>query len=509
MSEYILEMIDINKSFPGVKALDNAQLKVRPGTVHALMGENGAGKSTLMKCLYGMYFADSGQIILDGDTVNFKDSKEALDHGVAMIHQELQPIRMMTVGENIFLGNYPLTKLGLVDHDKMYKETVTYLEDVGLAVDPKTLLNDLTVSQMQSVEIAKAISHNAKVVIMDEPTSSLTETEVAKLFDIINDLRSQNIAIIYISHKMKEILEISDEVTILRDGQYVGTWAASELDTDKIIKYMVGRELVSMFPPRTSMAQDETILEISDFSSPAALSFKNCSFSLKKGEILGVGGLVGAQRTELMEAIYGIRLHQPGGCIKKDNVEITINRPQDAIKNGIALVTEDRRDSGIFAVLSVSDNVAIASVDQYRHGPLLNLKEIDEIVEKSIEKLSIKTPTHKTPIGSLSGGNQQKAILARWLANAPDILILDEPTRGIDVGAKYEIYEIIGRLVEEGKSVIMITSEMAELLGLSDRIMVMCEGKIAGFLDAEEASQEKVMALATKFMVKNQEEPDS
>ena len=442
MSDYILEMIDINKSFPGVKALDNAQLKLKAGTVHALMGENGAGKSTLMKCLYGMYFADSGDIILDGENVSFKDSKEALDHGVAMIHQELQPIRMMTVGENIFLGNYPRTKLGLVDHDAMYKETEQYLEAVGLQVNPRTLLNELTVSQMQSVEIAKAISHHAKIVIMDEPTSSLTEAEVAKLFEIIEDLTDQNIAVIYISHKMKEILEISDEVTILRDGQYIGTWPANELDNNKIIHHMVGRELTSLFPPRTSMAQEEKVLEVENFTSPTALSFKGCSFDLKRGEILGVGGLVGAQRTELMEAIYGIRLHEDEGIIKKEGKQIRINRPQDAIRHGIALVTEDRRESGIFTVLSVSDNVAIASVNQYRHGPLLSLKEIDSVVEDSIDKLSIKTPTHQTPIGSLSGGNQQKVILARWLANAPDILILDEPTRGIDVGANMKFMKL-------------------------------------------------------------------
>lgn len=499
MSDYILEMVDLNKSFPGVKALDNAQLKVRPGSVHALMGENGAGKSTLMKCLFGIYKKDSGEIFLDGQKVEFNDSKEALDHGVAMIHQELQPIRMMTIAENIFLGQYPMNKFGLVDHQKMNEETKGYLSEIGFKVDPKTLLNELTVSQMQSVEIAKAISHHAKIVIMDEPSSSLTSNEVEKLFEIINNLKSKGVAIIYISHKMDEILRISDEVTIMRDGQYVGTWPASELTTDKIIANMVGRELTSLFPPRESMVKDEEVFRIEDFTSPNSLSFKNCSFNLRKGEILAVGGLVGAQRTELMEAIYGVR-SKVSGKIFVNNKEIDIKRPQDAIANGIALLTEDRRNSGVFGVLSVEDNVAISSVDQYVKNGLLQQAKINDVVTKSINALSIKTPSQKTLIQYLSGGNQQKVIIARWLANNPDIMILDEPTRGIDVGAKYEIYQIIGDLVKQGKSVIMVTSEMAELIGFSDRIMVMCEGRVSGFLDSKEATQEKVMELATKYM---------
>lgn len=500
MSEYILEMNNIEKSFPGVKALDKAQLKVRPGTVHALMGENGAGKSTLMKGLFGIYHMDAGEIILDGKQVEFKTSKEAMDNGVAMIHQELQPIRMMSIAENIFLGQYPRNQFGLVDHKKIEDETKEILDLVGLDQHPKTMLNDLTVSQMQSVEIAKAISRHAKVVIMDEPTSSLTSNEVEKLFSIINDLRDKGVAIIYISHKMEEILRISDEVTILRDGQYVGTWPAKELTTDKIITHMVGRELKSLFPPRVSNVKDEVVLRIENFTSPNKLSFKDCSFELRKGEILAVGGLVGAQRTELMEAIYGIRANTSGKIYHHDQ-EIKINRPQDAIRNGIALLTEDRRGSGIFGVLNVADNVAIASVDQYANkSGLLNLKEIKEVVDKSIDSLDIKTPSHKTLINSLSGGNQQKVIIARWLASNPEILILDEPTRGIDVGAKYEIYQIIGDMAAEGKSIIMITSEMSELIGFSDRIMVMCEGRISGFLDSAEATQEKVMTLATKFM---------
>lgn len=505
MSNYILEMTNITKTFPGVKALDNVTFKLRPGTVHALMGENGAGKSTLMKCLFGIYHRDGGKIVFDGKEVEFKDSKEAIDAGVSMIHQELQPIRMMSIAENVFLGNYPLGKFNLVDHAKMNADTKELLDEVGLHIDPKTLLNELTVSQMQSVEIAKAISHKAKVVIMDEPTSSLTSSEVEKLFEIIDSLKKKNIGIIYISHKMDEILRISDDISIMRDGQYVGTWPASEMTTAKIIQNMVGRELTSLFPPKTNVVSDEVILKVDNLTSPNPLSFKNASFDLHKGEILGIGGLVGAQRTELMEALYGLRVLQEGQ-ISVHGRPVTIKKPADAIANKIALVTEDRRYNGIFGVLSITDNASIAALKQYVGGfGLLNEQKMNEVVDSNVSRLRVKTPSNKTQIGSLSGGNQQKVILARWLANNPDILILDEPTRGIDVGAKYEIYQIINDLAAEGKAIIMITSEMSELLGVSDRVMVMCEGRVAGFLNKEEATQESVMTLATKFMVGNQE----
>ncbi|MFC3927288.1 sugar ABC transporter ATP-binding protein [Streptococcus caprae] len=505
-TEYILEMRDIVKTFPGVKALDNVTLKVRPGTVHALMGENGAGKSTLMKCLFGIYHKDGGTIIFDGQEVDFKDSKEAIDGGVSMIHQELQPIRMMTIAENVFLGNYPLGKFNLVDHGKMNAETSELLKEVGLSISPKTLLNDLTVSQMQSVEIAKAISHKAKVVIMDEPTSSLTSSEVEKLFEIIRQLKAKNIGIIYISHKMDEILRISDDITIMRDGQYVGTWPASEMTTASIIHNMVGRELTSLFPEKTNVVTDEVVLRVENMTSPNHLSFKQASFDLHKGEILGIGGLVGAQRTELMEALYGMRGLDDGKIYIKGK-EVKIKNPEQAIANKIALVTEDRRYNGIFGVLSITDNASIAALKQYVGGfGLLNEKRMNDVVDSNVQRLRVKTPSNKTPIGSLSGGNQQKVILARWLAGNPDVLILDEPTRGIDVGAKYEIYQIINDLAKEGKSIIMITSEMSELLGVSDRIMVMCEGRVSGFLDRTEATQESVMTLATRFMTENVEE---
>lgn len=501
MSEYILEMENINKSFPGVKALDDVSLKVRPGSVHALMGENGAGKSTLMKILFGMYSRDSGTIKINGEEVELTTPQESMDHGVSMIHQELQPIPMMTIGENIFLGNYPLGKFNLIDHNHMYEEAKGYLEKVDLKVIPKTMLNELTVSQMQSVEIAKALSKSARIMIMDEPTSSLTSSEVETLFKIIRELTAEGMAIIYISHKMDEILRISDDITIMRDGQYVGTWPAKEMTNASIIKHMVGRELTSLYPPKTNVVHDDVVLQIENFTSPNPLSFKDCNFQLRKGEILGVGGLVGAQRTELLEAIYGIRSSIDGKIIKDGN-NIKVNNPKDAIKNGIALLTEDRRATGIFGVLSVRDNTSVASLNNYvGKGGLLDQKKLDILAENSIRRLSIKTPSLETPIKSLSGGNQQKVIISRWLANNPDILILDEPTRGIDVGAKYEIYQIINDLAAEGKSIIMITSEMSELLGVSDRIMVMCEGRISGFLDGGAGTtQEDVMDLATRYM---------
>ncbi|MDR1795113.1 MAG: sugar ABC transporter ATP-binding protein [Erysipelotrichaceae bacterium] len=500
LDENVLEMRNISKSFPGVQALDDVSISVKPGTVHALMGENGAGKSTLMKCLFGIYHQELGEIVLDGQQVSLNSPQEALRKGISMIHQELQPIKERDIAENIYLGRYPMSKIPfLIDHKKLYQDTSELLESLDMHFDPHTKLADLSVSQMQSVEIAKAVSMNAKVVIMDEPTSSLTENEVESLFKIINNLKAKGVAIIYISHKMEEILKISDEVTIMRDGKYVGTWKASELTTDLIISKMVGRELTNRFPARHN-TPGEVIFEVRDFTSIHEKSFREVSFSVKKGEIFGIGGLVGAQRTELMEAIFGLRHITKGEVIYKGQT-LNIKSPKDAIKKGIALLTEDRRGSGIFSVLSVADNVSIASLHQYvDHLVMLNSKKINNLVDENVQKLNIKTPDNKTLIQSLSGGNQQKVIISRWLANNPDVFILDEPTRGIDVGAKYEIYTIITKLAEEGKSIIMISSEMPELLGMSDRIMVMCEGRVSGIVDGKSTTQEEIMALATKYM---------
>ena len=502
MSEYRLEMRGVCKSFPGVKALDHVQLRLRPGTVHALMGENGAGKSTLMKCMFGIYKMDEGEIFYDGKKVEIHDPMEALKMGIAMVHQELQPIPARTIGENIFLGRYPIKKLlgfiPMVDHRKMYEDTKVLLKKVRMDFDPRQKLGELSVSQMQSVEIAKAVSANCKVLILDEPTSSLTQNEVDALFRIVEDLKNEGVAIVYISHKMDEILRISDEVTIMRDGKYIGTWPAKELTTDAIITRMVGRELTNLYPQRSNQPGEE-VFRVENFTSINPRSFRDVSFSLRKGEILGVGGLVGAQRTELMEGLFGTRSHSKGK-IYYHGREMKITRPKDAIDQGIAMLTEDRRASGIMGVLSVADNISIASLSHYlSSGFVLNSHKIEQLVQDNVAKMNIKTPSSKTLIQSLSGGNQQKVLIGRWLANDPDVLILDEPTRGIDVGAKYEIYCIIEELARQGKSIIMISSEMGELIGMSDRIMVMCDGRVTGFVDGKNATQENIMELATQF----------
>jgi len=501
-SEYVLEMKNISKEFPGVKALDDVSLKVRAGTVHALMGENGAGKSTLMKCLFGIYRQDSGDIYLNNQKVDIVNSKVALEHGITMIHQELLPVPHRSVMENIWLGRFPIKKIGpfkFVDHKKMRKDTEELFKKMGLDIDPEIIVRNLSVSKIQSMEIAKATSYNSRVIIMDEPTSSLTENEVDHLFRIINSLKSQGVAIIYISHKIEEILKIADEVTIMRDGKYIGTWPADEIDNDFIISTMVGRNLSNRFPERTNVPGD-VVMRIENFSSPSPKSFKNITFELRKGEILGIGGLVGAQRTELVEALFGLRTHSTGN-IYINGKTVRIKSPIDAIKHKMALLTEERRTTGIFPVLPVIENITIANLASYlKPYLLLDEKRRKKAAEDSISRLRIKTPSYKTLIKNLSGGNQQKALIAKWLLTEPEILILDEPTRGIDVGAKYEIYTIINELATQGKSIIMISSEMPELLGMSDRIMVMCEGKLSGIIEGKDATQEEVMRLATKFI---------
>ena len=501
MSEYVLEMKNICKAFPGVQALNNANLSLKPGHVHALMGENGAGKSTLMKCLFGIYKKDSGQIIYQGQEINNRDPFEALNRGIAMVHQELLPIPDRTIAENIYVGRYPVKNIGpmkIIDHKKMYKDAQALLDELNLNFDAHAKLESLTASQMQLVEICKALSADAKIVILDEPTSSLTLKEVDKLFEIIRQLTDKGCGVIYISHKMDEILQISDEITIMRDGQYIGTWEASEMTTDMIIEKEVGRELKNLYPPKVN-TPGEVVFEVKDFCSIHPHSFQHCSFEARDGEILGVAGLVGAQRTELMEAIMGLRGITSGEVYFKGK-KLDIKSPSDAIKDGVTLLTEDRRGSGIFGVLSVGDNVGIASVNDYlKYRVMVDGKKINQIVDKSISELSIKTPSKKTQIQHLSGGNQQKVIISRWLAKDPEVLIMDEPTRGIDVGAKYEIYSIIGRLAKEGKTIIMVSSEMPELIGVCDRIMVMCEGQITGFVEGEDMNQEKIMELSTKF----------
>lgn len=498
MGEYVLEMNNITKEFPGVKALDNVSLKVRPGSVHALMGENGAGKSTLMKCLFGIYQEDGGEIFLDGQKEQITTSKQALELGVSMIHQELHPIRFRPVMENIWLGRFPMRGVA-VNKKAMIQKTKELFVEVDLDINPEALAGTLSASSLQLVEIAKAVSYNSKIIIMDEPTSSLTENETKHLFKIIRQLQDKGCAIIYISHKMEEILKISDEVTIMRDGQYVGTWDSKDLTTDLIISRMVGRDMTNRFPPKEYEPKEEIVFKVEGLTSPLSRSFQDVSFELKRGEILGIGGLVGAQRTEVVEAIFGLR-DIMAGSFEKDGKPMKVKSPKDAIRQKLALLTEERRATGIFGILSVLDNTVMASQKNYASGGILMNSKRRKAAEDSNAELRTKTPSMDELIENLSGGNQQKVLLARWLLTDPDILILDEPTRGIDVGAKYEIYTIMHKLIEAGKSIIMISSEMPELLGMSDRIMVMCEGRVTGFLNAKEADSVQIMNYATKFM---------
>lgn len=497
MSEFRLEMDNISKSFPGVRALNGVSIKVRPGSIHALMGENGAGKSTLMKCLFGINRPDTGSIKLDGETVEILNEKSALSQGISMIHQELHPIPFRSVMENIWLGRFP-KKGFIVDHSAMHKQTVDLLAEVEMDISPSQLAGELSVSQIQGIEIAKAISFNSRIIIMDEPTSSLTETEVAHLFKLMRRERDKGTSIIYISHKMEEILEISDEVTIMRDGTYVGTWASSDLTTDLIINRMVGRDITDRFPPATYEPQDENLLELKNFTSLNPRSFKNVNFCVKKGEILGIGGLVGAGRTELVESIFGLRALKSGTILRGDK-EVSIKCSADAIANKIALLTEERRVTGIVGPLSIMENTVLANQKSYARFGVLNDKQRISDSQVQFDRLKVKAPGIKTAIKDLSGGNQQKVLISRWLLTQPDILILDEPTRGIDVGAKYEIYLIMRELAKSGKSIIMISSEMPELLGMSDRIMVMCEGNVSGILSKDEATDTEIMRLATMF----------
>ncbi len=496
----LLRMEGITKSFPGVKALDNVSLTVKAGTVHALMGENGAGKSTLMKCLFGIYNKDEGHIYLEDREINFRSSREALDNGVAMVHQELNQALKRSVMDNIWLGRYPKMGKGMpfVSEKKMLEDTRKVFAELDIDVNPKTIMSTMPVSQRQMVEIAKAVSFNAKVIVFDEPTSSLTETEVEHLFKIIHMLRSRGCGIVYISHKMEEILRISDEVTIMRDGQWVSTRPAMELTMNEIIRLMVGRELTNRFPPKEYVVQDESVLKVEGISSEYS-DLRDVSFELKKGEILGVAGLDGSGRTELLENIFGISTRK-SGALYKDGRKISNRSPKDAIANGFAMVTEERRASGIFNILSIRENTVISSLKKYvKYHLYLSNKAMAEKTAWSIDAMRIKTPSQSTKIRSLSGGNQQKVIFGRWILNDPDIFLLDEPTRGIDVGAKYEIYQLIMNMAREGKSIIMVSSEMPELLGVCSRILVMSGGRLAGEVDANHTTQEEIMTLAAKY----------
>ena len=494
----LLEMKGISKEFPGVKALDNVNLTVRAGTVHALMGENGAGKSTLMKCLFGIYNRDAGTITLDGKEIHFKSSKEALENGVAMVHQELNQALTRTVQDNLWLGRYP--KMGgiMVSERIMAKRTHEIFGTLEVSVNPKAVMSTLPVSQRQMVEIAKAVSYDSKIIVFDEPTSSLTETEVEHLFRIIDMLKQKGCGIVYISHKMDEILRISDDITVMRDGQWVATRPAKELTMEEIIKLMVGRELTNRFPPKTNKPGD-VILDVQHIAGKYT-RLKDATFQLRKGEVLGIAGLDGSGRTEVLENLFGAMTRE-GGTITLHGKEIQNRTPKESIKNGFALLTEERRATGIFGIRDIRENTVISSLKDYLMGGIcLSDKQMKEKTEWAIQAMHIKTPTQKTQIRSLSGGNQQKVIIGRWLLTKPEVLLLDEPTRGIDVGAKYEIYQLIIDLANEGKGVIMVSSEMPELLGVCDRIIVMSGGQVAGEVDAKNTSQEEILTLAAKYV---------
>lgn len=496
--EVLLTMTNVSKSFPGVKALDHANLSVKSHSVHALMGENGAGKSTLLKCLFGIYAKDEGEILFLGKPVNFKTSKEALENGISMVHQELNLVRQRSVMDNLWLGRYPLKGI-FVDHTKMYNDTKAIFDELGIEVDPREKVTNLSVSQMQMIEIAKAFSYNARIVIMDEPTSSLSEKEVEHLFTIIEKLKNRGCGIIYISHKMDEIFKICDEITILRDGQWVNTVNVKDTTMEQVVAMMVGRELTQRFPEKTNTPK-EVILEVEHLTALNQPSIQDISFQLRKGEILGIAGLVGAKRTDIVETIFGVR-ERRSGIIKLHGKTVNNRTALEAINNGFALVTEERRSTGIYANLSIEFNSLISNMKSYMtKWGLLSNKKMKSDTQWVIDAMNVKTPSHRTTIGSLSGGNQQKVIIGRWLLTQPEILMLDEPTRGIDVGAKFEIYQLIMQLAQKDKGIIMISSEMPELLGITDRILVMSNGRVAGIVETAKTSQEEILQLAAKYL---------
>ncbi len=497
--DVLLEMRNIVKEFPGVRALDNVSLTVKRGSVHALMGENGAGKSTLMKCLFGVYSKDSGNIYLEGKEIDFKNSKEALENGVAMVHQELNQALKRNVTDNMWLGRFPTVSpfLPIISESKMLQKTREIFKELDIKVDPKTVMSKMPVSQRQMVEIAKAVSYNSKIIVFDEPTSSLTEKEVEHLFRIIEDLKKRGCGIIYISHKMEEILKISDTVTVMRDGKWIATKPAADITMDEIIKLMVGRELTNRYPQKDNEI-GEPLLNVKNMSAEYS-KLKDASFVLNRGEILGVAGLDGSGRTELLECLFGTAARKTG-TITLNGRQIKNRNAGESIKNGFAFLTEERRATGIFGILNIRENATISSLDKYRKGGLLSKKKMAKATDLCIKSMRIKTPSQETKIRTLSGGNQQKVILGRWLLTDPTVLLLDEPTRGIDVGAKYEIYQLIIDLAKRGKAVIMVSSEMPELLGVCDRIIVMSGGRISGEVRPDETTQEEILSLAAKYV---------
>jgi inositol transport system ATP-binding protein len=491
----LLAVEGIRKAFPGVVALDNVQFRLKPGTVHALMGENGAGKSTLMKIIAGIYHPDAGTIRLRGQEAQLASPLDALEKGIAMIHQELNLMPFMTVAENVWIRREPRNRLGFVDHAAMRRKTEELFRALNINIDPGIEVRELSVASRQMVEIAKAVSYESDILIMDEPTSALTETEVAHLFEIIRDLRRQGKGVVYITHKMNELFEISDEFSVFRDGKYVGTHAAKDVTRDDIIRMMVGREITQMFP-KEEVPIGEVVLKVENLTLDGV--FHDVSFDLRAGEILGMAGLVGSGRSNVAETIFGVT-PATSGRISIRGQPVTMNSPRTAMRHGMAFLTEDRKETGCFLILDVLENMQMAVLSQaYVRSGFVAEGEVGRACEAMSQALRVKTPDLHERVLNLSGGNQQKVLIGRWLLTKPKILILDEPTRGIDVGAKAEIHRLITKLAGEGVAVLMISSELPEVLGMSDRVLVMHEGHVSGILDRSEADQVKIMELAAK-----------
>lgn len=495
MDKVILEMKNIDKRFSGVHALKKANLELREGEVHALMGENGAGKSTLMKVLCGIHKRNGGEIILFDNAVDFSNIKESQDAGISIIHQELNMMSHLTVAQNIYIGREPMKNGIYIDDKKMEEDAAKLFEKIGVDIDPSVKVGTLTVGKQQMVEIAKAVSHDSKILILDEPTAALTQTEVEELFAIMKDLKAKGIGMIYISHRMDEISRISDRITVMRDGEYVGTLITKDTTKDEIVKMMVGRVIYGDKKEESKVSDDApVVLEVKNLNRGTEI--KNVSFKLRKGEILGFSGLMGSGRTEVARAIYGAD-EVESGEVFINGEKVNITTPAQAVKQGICYLSEDRKRYGLLLDKSVAENSVISSLDDYIKAGWIKDSAIDVAAAEANDKLKTKTPSVKQQLKNLSGGNQQKVIIARWLLKDSDIFIFDEPTRGIDIGAKSEMYTLMEELAEKGKSIIMISSELSEIQRLSDRVVVMCEGRITGELDIKDATQEKIMAYAT------------
>lgn len=491
----LIELTGVSKSFPGVKALSNIDLKLYPGQVHALLGENGAGKSTLIKIISGVYVRDTGIIKMNDKKVNFVNTRESMAEGISVIHQELSVIPDLTVAENIYLGREPkIGKIGLIDKKKMFADAGKLLESLGLSINPKAMVRKLKNADKQMVEIARAVSQNSSLVIMDEPTSSLSDNEVEALFRVIEGLKKDNVAVVYISHRLKEITRICDIVTILRDGNVVKTVGINEVDENQMVTLMVGREITQFYGKSQEVSFGENVLEVKNYTRKGV--FEDVSFNVRKGEILGFSGLIGAGRTEVMRAIFGADPVDSGECIYNGD-KVRFTKPQQAIKAGIGLIPEDRRNQGLLLSKSVKENTTLASLYENSNKGFIDLNWEKNVAKEYIKKLRTKTPNEETPAKNLSGGNQQKVVLAKWLVAKSKLLIMDEPTRGIDVNAKSEIYSLMKEYVKQGGCIIMVSSELPEILGVSDRVVVMRQGRVMGIIDAKDATEKDIMKLAS------------